>query len=287
MKITPLSAVLGAEVTDIDLAADLDETSFAAIKAAHLEHLVLVFRDQDLSPDEQIAFSKRFGPLGQHPADDAVLAGYPDILVVSTRKEDGKYVGLPDGGPKWHSDLAYKSETSLGSLLYGIEIPAEGGNTGFANMYAAYDALPEHLKTLLRGKTGVFLAGRNQNMKNFRRALNERQTAATPAVHHPIVRVHPETGRKSIFANEQHTMCIDGLPDDESQDVLQQIFAHCAKPEFVYSHRWRQGDLVFWDNRCVLHIADHSRLDDPSYIRHMHRTTVLGGRPVGEEAAAI
>jgi taurine dioxygenase len=279
MEIRPLSDTLGAEVIGIDLAQPLDDDSFAKVHRAHLDHLVVVFRDQHLSPDDQIAFSKRFGPLISHPADDATLAGFPDILVVSTKKENGQYIGLPDGGPMWHSDLAYVEKPSLGSMLYALEIPERGGNTGFANMYTAYETLPGELKRAIEGRQAVNLAGRSNAKRDFRRALNQAQRDKFPAVIHPLVRTHPETGRKCIFANPQHTLEIVGIAADESDAILERLFAHITQDEFTYFHRWRPHDLVFWDNRCALHIADLTRLDDPSYIRHMHRTTIEGDRP--------
>ncbi len=275
-EIRPLSDALGAEVLGLDLREPLDDETFAAVHRAHLAHLVLVFRDQQLTPQQQIDFSKRFGPLDQHPADDAVLPDYPDILVVSTKRKDGKYIGLPDGGPMWHSDLAYKPRPALGSMLYALEIPDAGGNTGFANMYKAYDALPQDLKDAVEGKRAVFIAGRNNAQRPFKKLLSQAQRDKTPATAHPIVRTHPETGRKLIFANPQHSVAIEGMDEGKSAEILAALFEHSTQPDFVYSHVWRVGDLTFWDNRCVQHIADHTRLDDPSYIRHMHRTTIQG-----------
>ena len=280
LDIHPLSDALGAEIIGLNLSEPLDDETFAAVHRAHLDHLVVVFRDQQLTPQQQIDFSARFGPLDHHPADDAVLPGHPDILVVSTRRENGAYVGLPDGGPMWHSDLAYRAQPALGSMLYGIEVPVHGGNTGFANMYAAYDALPKALKDAVEGRRGVFLAGRNNAKRSFRRNLSQAQKDRTPAVTHPIIRTHPETGRKSIFANPQHTIAIEDMDESESDAILSELFTHSTGPDFVYQHNWRSGDLTFWDNRCVLHIADHSRLDDPTYIRHMHRTTIQGDAPL-------
>lgn len=278
-KVHPVSGALGAEIIGLDLSRPIDGETFEKVHRLHLDHLVLVFRDQHLTPQQQVGFSKRFGPLDQHPADDAVLDGYPEVLVLSTKREDGKYVGLPDGGPMWHSDLAYKERTALGTMLYGIEIPESGGDTGFANMYKAYDALPRSLAKAIEGKRGVFLAGRNNAKRAFRKTLSQTQKDKTPAVTHPIIRTHPETGRESIFANPQHTIAIEGMSEEESGKILNELFEHSTQPEFVYRHKWRAGDLTFWDNRCVLHIADHSRLDDPTYIRHLHRTTIQGDVP--------
>ena len=277
--IRPLSDALGAEVIGLDLSQPLDDETFARVHRAHLDHHVLVFRDQELPPQAQIDFSRRFGPMDLHPADDAVLDGYPEMLIVSTKRENGAYIGLPDAGPMWHSDLAYKKRTALGTMLYAVEIPDHGGDTGFANMHKAYETLPEALREAVEGKRGIFLAGRNNAKRSFRRPLNQEQKEKTPPAIHPIIRTHPETGRKSIFANPQHTIAIDGMYEAESDRILSDLFDHCARPEFSYHHKWRVGDLVFWDNRSVLHIADLTRLDDPSYIRHLHRTTIEGDAP--------
>lgn len=276
LEVRPLSEALGAEIIGLDLSKPLDDATFAAVHRAHLEHLVLVFRGQDLTPQQQIDFSRRFGPLDQHPADDAVLPDHPEILLVSTKRENGEYIGIPDGGPMWHSDLAYREKPALGSMLYAVELPNHGGNTSFANMYKAYDALPLYLKEAVEGRRGLFLAGRANAKRSFKRTLSQAQKDRTPPAVHPVVRTHPETGRKCIFANAQHTVAVEGMDAAESDAVLSEIFAHCARPEFVYGHAWQPGDLTFWDNRCVLHIADHARLDDPAYIRHMHRTTIQG-----------
>jgi taurine dioxygenase len=156
-EIRPLGDALGAEIIGLDLSAPVDESTFAKVHQAHLDHLVLVFRDQRLDPQHQIDFSRRFGPLDHHPSDDAVLPDFPDVLVLSTKRENGKYIGLPDAGPMWHSDLAYRKQTALGTTLYALETPDSGGDTRFANMYKAYEALPKNLKDAVAGKRAVFL----------------------------------------------------------------------------------------------------------------------------------
>ena len=280
-EIRPFPACLGAEIIGINLAAPLDTDDFARIHRAHLDHLVVVFRDQTLTPEQQIAFSRRFGPLDQHPSDQASLAGHPEILVVSTRKENGAYIGLPDAGPKWHSDLSYVATPALGSMLYALEVPDHGGNTGFANMYDAYETVPDDLRQALDGTRAVFLPGRSQkNGADFQVGFSTEQKDRVPPVAHPLFRTHPETGRKSVFANPQHTIGIEGMDDSESRPLLDRLFDHCAQARFTFRHKWRAGDLVFWDNRCALHIADLSRVGDPAYQRHMHRTTIMGDRPV-------
>jgi len=263
-EIRPLSDQLGAEVVGLDATQPINVQAFAVLHKAHLDYQVLVFRDQQLTPQQQIDFSIRFGPLDKHPSQgEAHLEGYPDILVVSTKTENGKDVGIRNAGPTWHSDLAYMKQPALGSMLYALELPDSGGNTGFANMYAACEALPTHLKEVVQDKRALFCSTRNKELEAL----------------HPVLRTHPETGRKSIFVNPQLTHGIDGMPDDEGAAVLDEIYAHCRNPNFIYWHQWQPGDLTFWDNRCVLHIADHKRLDDPTYIRHMHRTTIGGDTP--------
>ena len=278
-EVRPLGEALGAEIIGLDVSRPLDETALSMVRDALLRHLVIVFRDQRLTPAAQVAFASRFGPLDKHPADDATLPDYPHLLVVSTRKENGKFVGLPDAGPMWHSDLAYMQRPALGSMLYAIEVPERGGDTGFANMYAAYEALPADLRSEIEVRKGVFLAGRNNQRRTFTRRYNEAQQARTPAVLHPLVRRHPETGRRSIFANPQHTIAIDGMDEADSSALLARLFEHATQPEFTYFHRWRAGDLTFWDNRCTYHVADLSRVGEPDYIRHMHRTTIQGDVP--------
>ncbi len=263
LEIRSLSDALGAEVIGLDVSHPFDDKIFATIHQAHLENLVLVFRGQNLTPQQQIEFSKRFGPLDAHPSQgNAHLEGYPDILVISTKTKDGKDVGIRNAGPMWHSDLAYRERPALGSMLYALELPDRRGNTGFANMYKAYEALPAHLKTAVEGKRAAF-----------------HSTRSDIDALHPIIRTHPETGWKSIFVNPQLTTGIEDMSETETEALLTEIYAHCDQPQFHYWHEWQPGDLAFWDNRCVLHIADHTRLDDPSYIRHMHRTTIAGDVP--------
>ena len=278
--IKPFAACLGAEIIGIDLTRPLTDDDFARVHRAHLDHLIIVFRDQSLTPEQQIAFSRRFGPLDRYPSDQASLAGHPEILVVSTRKENGKYIGLPDAGPKWHSDLSYVKTPALGSMLYALEVPDHGGNTGFANMYDAYETLPGDLRAALDGRRAIFLPGRAQKGgADFKIGFSAEQKERVPPVAHPVFRTHPETRRKSVFANPQHTIGIEGMAESESEPLLQRLFEHCAHPRFTYRHQWRPGDMVFWDNRCALHIADLSRVGDPAYRRHMHRTTIMGDVP--------
>jgi taurine dioxygenase len=278
-EINPLSDALGAEIVGLDLSESLDDEAFARVHQAHLDFQVLVFREQRLTPDQHIAFSRRFGELSGHVYDQFLLPGHPEILKVSNKKKaDGDFAGLASAGRRWHSDLSYSKTPSLGSLLYALEIPPTGGDTLFNNMYSAYDALPDATKTHIEGQRAEFLIGsaRQYYTENERPALSPAQLAKVPVVDHPVVRTHPETGRKALYVNPAHTVRILGIDDAESETLLAELAAHCIRPEFVYRHQWRLNDLVFWDNRCCMHIAEPPPQNTD---RHMHRTTVVGDTP--------
>ncbi len=276
ISINPLTAHgFFAEIVGADLADPSDDAQFATIKAAHLAHGVIVIRDQRLTPDQQIAFSRRFGPLAIHVLEDQLLAGHPEILLVSNKTEDGRYVGLPDAGRFWHTDQSYERRPALGSLLYALEVPSDGsGDTLFCDMSAAYAALPAATKDRLNGLRGMHIY--DHGHKAF--ALGEAQKARLPGHDHPLVRTHPETGRKALYLGGKVLKHVIGLEADESAALLDELYAHCQSETFVYRHKWRLGDLVFWDNRCTMHFAQP--YDDATYTRHMHRTTVQGDIPV-------
>lgn len=273
-------APLGAEIVGIDLSVPLSDSDFARVHRAHLDYHVVVFRDQRITPQQHVQFSARFGPLQRHVLKQFALAGHPEILIVSNVVEDGKPIGLGDAGKYWHSDLSYKELPSLGSLLHAQELPSEGGDTLFANQHLAYDELPAHLRTAIDGRSAEhsYLAKYAELQKNapWRPKLTEAQIAEVQAVVHPIVRTHPETGKKALFVSEHFTTRVVGLPEDESQALLNELFALSSRDELVYRHQWADHDLVFWDNRSVTHLAagcpDHLR-------RKLFRTTIEGDRP--------
>ena len=273
-----LDAALGAEILDLDLSRPLDDDTFAAVRRAFLENNgLLVFRAQSITPEQHIEFSRRFGPLMIHVLRQYLLPGHPEILRVSNVIENGKPIGLGDAGAIWHSDLSYTPEPSLGSLLHALELPAEGGDTSFANLYAAYDALPAVIKQRIEGKRAMH--SYNHSYERFsgskwRPPLTENQKNEVREVIHPVVRIHPETGRKALFVNAGFTSRILDLPDAESRELLEVLFTHSTKACFVYRHRWRPGDLVIWDNRTTMHRV---RRFDRNQIRDVRRTT-LGGR---------
>ncbi len=282
IEIRAFSGALGAEVVGVDLSRPLDDETFERIHAAHLEHLVLAIRDQDLTPKQHIAFSRRFGELDIHVLDQFLLPAHPEILVVSNKQENGKAVGLKDAGSYWHSDISYREFPSLGSLLYAHQIPPQGGDTLFTNMYAAYDALSDEMTARIDGLEAVHGYTQIYELSEHaagsdRRPLTEEQKAKVPPVVHPIVRTHPETGRKALYVSPGLTIGIAGMDEEESGALLDELHEHSTRPEFVYRHRWRRHDVLFWDNRCTMHVVTGY---DPKYTRHMHRTTVKGDRPV-------
>ncbi len=276
VQVKPLSeSGFFAEITGADLRRIDDEAQFEAIKAAHLAHGVIVVRDQKLTPKEQIAFSKRFGPLAIHVLEEQLLDGYPEILQVSNKTKDGRYVGLPDAGRFWHTDQSYEERPALGSLLYALEIPADGsGDTWFCDMAAAYKALSPAMKTRLDGLRGMHIY--NHSHEEF--SLSDDQSGHLPGYDHPLVRTHLETGRKALYLGGKLLKYVVGLEEAESDALLAELYAHCDDDAFIYRHKWHQGDLVFWDNRCTMHFAQP--YDSQRYTRHMHRTTVMGDRPV-------
>ncbi|AMM17774.1 taurine dioxygenase [Burkholderia sp. PAMC 28687] len=280
IEITPFQGPVGAEVTGLDLSRPLADDDFKRIHRAHLDHHVIVFRDQRITPEQHIAFSRRFGPLQTHVLHQFQLSGHPEILIVSNVMENGKPIGLGDAGHFWHSDLSYKETPSLGSLLHAQELPAEGGDTLFANMHLAWDTLPQALRDAVEGRFAehTYLAkyAELQKRSPWRPNLSAEQIAQVKPVVQPIVRTHPETGRKALFVSEHFTTRVIDMPEDESRDLLQALFDHSVREEHLYRHQWREHDLVFWDNRSLMHLAagtpDHLR-------RKMYRTTIEGDTP--------
>ncbi|AVS71953.1 taurine dioxygenase [Paracidovorax avenae] len=282
-EIRPLpGAPLGAEVLGLDLSRPLGDADFARLHQAHLDHHVVVFRDQRITPRQLIDFSRRFGPLQIHVLKNFQLADHPEILIVSNIKDaNGQPIGLGDAGHYWHSDLSYKERPSLGSLLHAQELPGEGGDTLFADQHAAYDALPAALRRVigpLRAEHSYLARYEELRARSpWRPALTPAQIAEVAPAVHPVVRTHPETGRRALFVNEHFTTRIVGLPEDESRALLAELFAAAVKPEFVYRHVWQPHDLVFWDNRSVQHLAAGT---PDSERRKLYRTTVEGDLPL-------
>lgn len=279
-EVRPLQGLVGAEIISLDLTRPLDEEDFARVHRAHLDHHVVVFRDQRITAQQQIDFSRRFGVLQIHVLKQFLLAGHPEILIVSNIVENGQPVGLGDAGKYWHSDLSYKELPSLGSMLHAQELPSEGGDTLFADMHRAYDTLPAHLRSAIEGRSAVhsYTArySEGKNAANWRPTLTPDQLAQVATVTHPVVRTHPENGRKALFVSEGFTTHIVDLAEDESRDLLAQLYAHSVQPEHVYRHQWQPHDMVFWDNRSLIHLAAGT----PEHLRRkLYRTTIQGDAP--------
>lgn len=284
IAVTPSGAALGAALTGIDLSQPVDETAFKEIEDALHQYAVIVFPRQDLTPEQHIAFSRRFGELERHVRQDCCRPGYPEIFVVSNVVENGKPIGSQDAGFFWHSDLCYVKQPSRGSLFYAREVPVQDGkpkgDTLFSSMSAAYEALPEAIRQKLAGRLAVnsYSAGYSRDRKSGPRpALTAEQRARTPDMPHPAVRTHPYTGRKCLFVNEGYTTAIDGIEESASRALLDELFAHIKKDEFVYRHQWRKGDFLIWDNCATQHRAV---LDYELPLRRvMERTTLCGTVP--------
>lgn len=282
MEITRLSHALGAEVIGVDVTR-LDSANFAIIHEAFLEHQLLVFRDQTLSPETHIAFSKRFGPLESRPDRPFTYDGLPEVSVLSNRLRDREPVGVINAGDFWHSDLSFSEIPCRVTFLHALKVADEGGDTEWSNMYAAYDALSDGTKARIHGRRGIHVFDRRRNRRARVDAQFEDKADAVygvpiPDAVHPMVRTHPETGRRALYVSPRFVVGIEGMDDEEAQPLLDELFEHQIRPEFRYRHKWRRGDLLVWDNPCLIHIG-RGNIEPPG-IRHMHRTMVLGDRPV-------
>lgn len=271
IEVKPLSPALGAEIRGVNLARVTPEQ----VKACHatwLKYQVILLRDQKISEEEQVRFGELFGHGQLSRGHISDLEPYAGGLVYVTNVGKEEKVGiLPDGEMQFHSDQCYREEPSSGTMLYAMEVPSKGGNTMFANCYKAYETLPAELKQRVEGRKAL-------NVYDYNGNPTKRGAVATdaPSWAHPIVRTHNETGRKSLFINRLMTARIEELPADESDALLTQLFNHIEKPEFIYSHEWRPGDVLIWDNRCVL----HARTDFDSKERRMLRRITLRNQPV-------
>ncbi len=278
-NVQTLSPVLGAEIIGLDVAQSLDDATFNRVRKLFSDHLVLVFRDQHLSPQDQIDFSRRFGPIKGHVLTQYLHKNHPELLVVSNKKVNGKPVGIEDAGRYWHTDVSYEPEPPMASLLYALEVPPAEGDTMFANSYKAYDALPDELKeriASLHAHHQFNYTQIQQDQSSSRIPLSAEQEAQLKGAVHPIVRTHPETGRKALYVNPGFTDVIESLEETESKALLEELFSYATDMAVIYQHRWHQFDLVLWDNRCAMH---HATDYDPKYTRHMLRTTIAGDAP--------
>ncbi len=286
MRLRKLSYAGGAEITGVDLGKDLPQVVLDDIRSAWLEHLVLVFPEQEFTIEQHIRFSRQFGELEEHPLKNLQGTNYPEIFEITNEPVDGKPSETGEIGRQWHSDGAYTTRPPTGSLLHCRALPDVGGNTWFANMYMAYETLSPKLQELLAGLEVVNDVNLYYRRGNGSRSQGkvEEDSKANPPVIQPMVRTHPETGRKALFVSEAVGVRIHGMTEEESAPLLQFLFRHSTRPEFTYRHYWRRFDLVFWDNRCLQHLAPKDF--DFSQVRHMCRTT-LTGTPCGRVEAAL
>ena len=275
IQVDPIAGSLGAEVAGVDLAGPLDNQTFDEIHRALLAHHVIFFRDQDLTPESQAAFGRRFGPLNRHPYVTP-LPDAPDVFAIVKEPDD-----IHHFGNGWHTDISYTEKPAYGTLLYALEVPPFGGDTLFTNLHKAYEALSNGMREMLSGLTGVFGDARtygpdSQRFKDGMKSMAVQQQVAGNQVEHPLVRTHPETGRKSLFFSELHMIGLKGMTDEEAAPILTFLKHHAVRPEFTCRFRWRKGSLAFWDNRCTAHYA----IDDfQGKRRVMHRVTIEGDRP--------
>ena len=261
MKIKRINP-LGAVISNIDLSENLSSEGYKLIKKTFLENLVLIFKNQNLSPEDLLSLAKIWGKPQIHPVFKG-LDEYPEIIKIENYGEEFHT------NAHWHSDVTFEEEPPDATILYAIKIPDKGGNTLFANQYLAYESLEKSIKEKLSSslainsnKSVVILAGADPSL--------------VKTVNHPIFRTHPETNKKALYVTQAFVEKIDGLPVDESEELLALLYSHCSKKEFIYEHKWHNGDLVVWDNRCVQHYAVH---DHGNQTRTLHRITVDGSKP--------
>lgn len=280
VTVIPTGAALGADIAGVGLSRPLDEATFKAIEAAWHQHLVLRFRGQNLDDPGLLAFARRFGELDKapvHAVADTDHDPYPEITVMSNIKVDGKPIGnLGHYEAEWHTDMSYHERTPIGSLLYSLEVPPEGGDTGFSNLYRAFETLPAELKRAIIGKSCKHDSSRTSVgdlRKGFKDVTDPREA---PGAVHPIVRTHPATRCNALFLGRRRNAYIVGLPLDESEDLLNRLWAHASKAEFAWYQQWKVGDLILWDNRSAMHRRDAF---DPNSRRLMHRTQIKGDKP--------
>jgi taurine dioxygenase len=281
LQVKKLTPKFGAEIIGVDLSKPVPEELFREIEDVFNNSGVVVFRGQNITEDQHVEFSKRFGDLEIHVRKDALMKNRPEIFVVSNVMENGKPVGSIDAGQFWHTDLSYKQVPSRGSLLLAREVPVRDGkslgDTMFCGTIPAFDGLNAALQVRLEGLNAVhhYEKGYNRDRPSGKRVpLTDEQRKALPDVVHPVVRKHPYTGKKCLFVNEGYTAEIIGLPKSESDSILNQLFEHCLKDEFIYRHNWQVGDLVMWDNCSTQHkaVGDY----EPAMRRRMDRTTLKG-----------
>jgi taurine dioxygenase len=273
IEVRPIAGAIGAEIFGVDLGKEPDQDSIAAIRRAWLQHCVIFFRDQDLPPARFLTFAKQFGKVVEYPFIKG-LEDFPEIIpVVKLEHEKTNFGGI------WHSDTAYLEAPPMGTMLVAREVPPYGGDTMFANMYLAYEALSDGMKRLLDGLIAINTSAKADVSRTREDRVKESMRADAKKEYvgeHPVVRTHPETGRKALYLNAGHTLRFKDMSVEESAPMLDYLFRHQVRPEFTCRFAWRPGSMAFWDNRCALHNPVN---DYHGYRRVMHRITLAGDRP--------
>ena len=281
IDIRPLDPVMGAEVIGADVSRPIPDAELARYRDALHAYNVLVFRDQELTKDQLIAFSRRWGPLGEHIMPGAASEDYEEINVMSNATKEGKPSGKhPDPTAKrWHTDRSYMPRPAMATLLYGVEVPKVGGDTLFANATKAYEALPDDVRARVDRLNAIHSVEHSRRDGGVMLAT-EYELKKAPPIRHPLARVHPATGRKAIYCG-CHAWKIEGLPDQEGRELLNYLIGFAVQDRFVYRHKWQRHDLVMWDNRCTFHAA--TDFDTAKELRIMYRTVIEGEptQPVG------
>ena len=283
VEIIPSGPACGAEIQGINIANVLNDSTFKLIESALHDHGVIIFRDQNITEANHIAFTKRFGKIEKNnTAKYYAHPDYPDeILIVSNKKENGKYVGNPNSGHTWHTDQSYSKRPPRATVLNALEVPMKDGkplgDTLFANTATVYNALPTNLKKRLEGLKAIHSFSARKHSSNADKQTNAKPKDSHPEVLHPIVRTHPFSGQKCLYVSEGECIGIANMPEQEALPLIKELSDHIIKPEFIYRHHWQKGDLVMWDN-CVVH---HRAIKDygPDDLRYVHRTLVMGTEP--------
>ena len=273
MKVQKIAGSLGAEITGVDLSQGVSAALAQEIRAVFLEHLVIFFRDQHLNTSQFMALAQSMGEPVEYPFVKG-LEGYPKVIEVKKLEHERH-----NFGGIWHSDTTYLPQPPMGSMLYAQVLPPHGGDTIFANQYQAYDELSEEIKQTIEGLKGISSSAKADVSKTREDRLKTDAKQAQPSSiesHHPVVRTHPETGRKALYVNVAHTAGIVGMPPEQSEPLLQHLFQHQVKPEYTCRFQWRAGSLAFWDNRCTQHYPVN---DYHGYRRILHRITLAGDTP--------
>jgi len=268
IQVRPLTPTIGAEIFGVDLGGDISNQQFQEIHDAFLQHIVIFFRDQKMTPEQHKSFGRRFGKLHIHPASPSVLEEHPEILIIKANEKSKRVAG-----EVWHSDVSCDAEPPLGSILYMLQPPSNGGgDTMFANMYTAYEKLSDPMKRIVEGLTAIH---DGEHVYRGRYGMND-ANKTYPRSEHPVVRTHPETGRKALFVNRGFTTRIKDMHRNESDALLNMLYEHAETPEFQCRFKWDVGSVAFWDNRAAMH---HAMWDYFPLSRLAHRVTVSGDKP--------